>query len=142
MRIKKPEDEPFEIMLIPMIDCMLVIIIFFLVATTLKNKQKELPLQLPDAAAALTVVQPPDVFVIGVDKAGKVFLGGDSFMEPVDTERLHRELRQIAQATPGRRVRIDADRNVRFEEVVRILDLCNFEGLRNVGLRTGNQKGR
>lgn len=142
MRIKKPEDEPFEIMLIPMIDCMLVIIIFFLVATTLKNKQKELPLQLPDASAALTVVQPPDVFVIGVDKSGKIYLGSDSFMEPVDNERLHRELRQIAQTNPDRRIRVDADRNVRFEEVVRVLDSCTFEGLRNIGLHTGNVKER
>lgn len=142
MRVRKPEDEPFEIMLIPMIDCMLVIIIFFLVATTLKNKQQELPLELSDATAALAVVQPPDVFVIGVDKAGKVFLGGDSFMESVDNERLHRELRQLAQATPDRKVRIDADRNVRFEEVVRIVDLCTFEGLRNVGLRTRSERAR
>lgn len=142
MRIKKPEDEPFEIMLIPMIDCMLVIIIFFLVATTLKNKQQELPLQLPDASAALTVVQPPDVFVIGVDKSGKIYLGSDSFMEPVDNERLHRELRQIAQSNPDRRIRVDADRNVRFEEVVRVLDTCTFEGLRNIGLHTGNVKER
>ena len=142
MRVRKPEDEPFEIMLIPMIDCMLVIIIFFLVATTLKNKQKELPLELPDASAALTVVQAPDVFVIGVDKSGKVLLGSDSFMEPVDNERLHRELRQVAQATPNRKVRIDADRNVRFEEVVRVVDLCTFEGLRNVGLHTRGEQAR
>jgi biopolymer transport protein ExbD len=142
MRVRKPEDEPFEIMLIPMIDCMLVIIIFFLVATTLKNKQQELPLELPDAGVALTVVQPPDVFVIGVDKAGKVFIGGDNFMEPADNERLHRELRQLAQTSPQRKVRIDADRNVRFEEVARIVDLCTFEGLRNVGLHTRSERAR
>lgn len=142
MRVRKPEDEPFEIMLIPMIDCMLVIIIFFLVATTLKNKQPELPVQLPDARAALTVVQPPDVFVIGVDKAGQIFLGNDNFIEPADNERLHRELRQLAQATPERKIRIDADRNVRFEEVARVIDLCSFEGLRNVGIHTRGEKAR
>ena len=142
MRVRKSEDEPFEIMLIPMIDCMLVIIIFFLVATTLKNKQKELPLEMPEATAALTVVQPPDVFVIGVNKTGQVFLGGDSFIEPVDNERLHRELRQLAQSSPDRKVRVDADRNARFEDVVRIVDLCAFEGLRNVGLRTRGERAR
>lgn len=142
MRVRKPEDEPFEIMLIPMIDCMLVIIIFFLVATTLKNKQRELPLELPDASAALTVVQLPDVFIIGVDKSGKVYLGGDTRIEAVDTERLHRELRLVAKATPNRRVRIDADRNARFEDVVRVVDLCTFEGLRSVSLHTRSEKAR
>ena len=142
MRIRKPEEEPFEIMLIPMIDCLLVIIIFFLVATTLKNKQLELPVRLPDARAALTVVQPPDVFIIGVDKAGKVYLGNDNFMEAADNERLHRELRQLAQTNPGRQIRIDADRNVRFEEVARVMDLCAFEGLRNLGVHTRGERAR
>ena len=143
MRIHKTEDEPFEIMLIPMIDCMLVIIIFFLVATTLKNKQKELPLELADASSALTVVQLPDVLVIGVDKLGKVYLGGESSIEPVDNERLHQQLRQAAQANPNRKVRVDADRDAPFQHVVRVVDLCAFEGLRNVGLHTrGEEKGK
>lgn len=142
MRIHKSEDEPFEIMLIPMIDCMLVIIIFFLVATTLKNKQKELPLNLADAGSALTVVQLPDVLVIGVDKLGKVYLGGDASIEPVDNERLHQQLRQAAQTNPNRKVRIDADRETRFLDVVRVVDLCAFEGLRNVGLHTRDENAR
>lgn len=142
MRIRKSEDEPFEIMLIPMIDCMLVIIIFFLVATTLKNKQKELPLQLADAGSALTVVQVPDVLVIGVDKLGKVYLGGDGAIEPADNERLHQQLRQAAQADPGRKIRIDADRDARFLDVVRVVDLCAFEGLHNVGLHTRSENAR
>lgn len=136
MRIRKAEDEPFEIMLIPMIDCMLVIIIFFLVATTLKNKHKELPLKLPDASSALTVVQTPDVLVIGVDKHGRFYLGGDSGIAAVDNEQLHQQLRQAAQGNPDRKVRIDADRDARYLDVVRVLDLCGFEGLRNVGLHT------
>ena len=142
MRIHKTEDEPFEIMLIPMIDCMLVIIIFFLVATTLKNKQKELPLQLADAGSALTVVQVPDVLIIGIDKAGKVYLGGENSIEPVDNKRLHQQLRQAAQQNPDRKIRIDADRDARFLDVVRVVDLCAFEGLQNVGLHTRGENPR
>jgi biopolymer transport protein ExbD len=136
MRVKKPEEEPFEIMLIPMIDCMLVIIIFFLVATTLKNRAKELPLELPESAAAQSVEQPPDVFIIGVDKLGRPYLSTGDLIEPVDIERLHQRIREVAQANPNRRVRIDGDRNARFEDIIHIVDLCQFEGLKNVGLHT------
>jgi biopolymer transport protein ExbD len=136
MRVKKPEEEPFEIMLIPMIDCMLVIIIFFLVATTLKSHERELPLDLPAASAALSIEQPPDLFIIGVDKAGVPYLSNGEFIEPVDTERLHQRLREVAAADPNRRVRIDGDRGTRYEDIVRIVDLCQFEGLKNVGLHT------
>jgi len=136
MRTKKPEEEPFEIMLIPMIDCMLVIIIFFLVATTLKNRAKELPLELPESAAAISVEQPPDLFIIGVDKEGRVYLGSEERVEPIDTERLHQRIRDAAKRNPNQRVRIDGDRNTRFEDIIHIVDLCQFEGLRNVGLHT------
>jgi len=148
MRIRKPEDEPFEINLIPMIDCMLVIIIFFLVATTLKQKQSdqdkdekkatpELAVVLPDSLAEALTASPPDVFVIGVDRAGRVFLPRIDPSAPVENARLHQELRRLARTLgPEGKVRIDADRGARFEDVVRILDLCAFEGLRHVGFHT------
>jgi biopolymer transport protein ExbD len=139
MRVKKPDEEPFEIMLIPMIDCMLVIIIFFLVATTLKTREKELPLELPTAAGALSVEQPPDLFIIGIDKTGTTYLSAGGAMEPVDTERLHQRMREVARANPNQRVRIDGDRATRFDDIVRIVDLCAFEGFKNVGLHTRSQ---
>lgn len=141
MRTRKPEEEPFEIMLIPMIDCMLVIIIFFLVATTLKNREKELPLELPEAAASSNLEQPPDILIIGVDKEGRTFLGSGERVEPVDTERLHQRIREAARLNPAQRVRIDGDRNTRFEDIIHVIDLCQFEGLKNVGLHTHKNSG-
>lgn len=140
MKVKKPEEEPFEIMLIPMIDCMLVLIIFFLVATTLKMTEKELPVDLPSAAGAMVAEPVPDLLVIGVDREGRPYLASDGIVEPVDTERLHQRLREAARVNPERRVRIDGDRNARFEDVVRVMDLCQFEGLRNVGLHTQGER--
>ncbi|MEA3209992.1 MAG: biopolymer transport protein ExbD [Chthoniobacter sp.] len=142
MRVKKTPEESFEINLIPMIDCMLVIIIFFLVATTMKNREKELPLDLPEANAALQVEQPPDLFIIGVDRAGVPYLSTGDFIESVDTERLHQRVREVAAADPSRRVRIDGDRATRFEDIIRVVDLCQFEGLKNVGLHTKSNPGR
>jgi len=142
MRVKKPEEEPFEIMLIPMIDCMLVIIIFFLVATTLKNRAKELPVDLPPALAAQSIEQPPDLFIIGVDKAGQPYISTGDLIERVDLERLHQRIREVAGTNPGQKVRIDGDRDTRFEDIIHIVDLCQFEGLKNVGLHTRSEAGR
>ena len=136
MKIKRKPDEPFEIMLIPMIDCMLVIIIFFLVATTLKSHEKEIPMELPASSGAISVEQPPDIFIIAVDRTGQPYLNVGAGMEPVDTERLHQRLREVAQVNPNIRVRIDGDRATPFEDIIQVLDLCEFEGLRNVGLHT------
>ncbi len=136
MRVKKPEDEPFEIMLIPMIDCMLVIIIFFLVATTMKQHEKQLPINLPVSAAALTIEKPPSFFAIGLDRQGRAYISTGDHAEQVDNERLHARIREAARANPSQRIRIDGDRDTRFEDIVRVIDLCQFEGLRNIGLHT------
>lgn len=136
MRVKKPEDEPFEIMLIPMIDCMLVIIIFFLVATTMKQREKQLPINLPGSAAALSIEKAPNIFAIGLDRQGRAYISTGDRVEQVDNERLHARIREVARANPQQRIRIDGDRDARFEDIVRIMDLCQFEGLRNVGLHT------
>ncbi|MFT3785487.1 MAG: biopolymer transporter ExbD [Tepidisphaeraceae bacterium] len=136
MRLKKREEEPFEIMLIPMIDVMLVIIIFFLVATTLKAHEKEIPLDLPVAAGALSVEQPADLFIIAVDRRGQPYLNLGAGLEPVNNERLHQRVREVARVNPNQRVRIDGDRATRFEDMIRVVDLCAFEGLHNVGLHT------
>jgi biopolymer transport protein ExbD len=139
MRVKKSEDEPFEIMLIPMIDCMLVIIIFFLVATTLKNRARELPVALPPSLAARNVEQPPDIFIIGVDRAGRPYLNTGDLIAPVDLGQLQQRIREVARANPNQQVRIDGDRNARFEDIIHVVDLCQFEGLKNVGLHTSSE---
>jgi biopolymer transport protein ExbD len=142
MRVKKIEEDPIEIPLIPMIDCMLVIIIFFLVATTMKNAEKELPLELPQSDAAVSIEQKPDLVVVGVDRDGHTYFGNNDRIEPVDNERLHQYLREVAQRNPNQRLRIDGDRDTRYEDIIHVVDLCQFEGLKNIGLHTKKERGK
>ena len=136
MRLKKPMEESFEIPLIPMIDCMLVIIIFFLVATTLKKTEKELPMELPQSAAAVDTDQTDNPLIIGVDLKGQKYFG----TEPVTTDLLYQKLALAAQANPNQRVRVDADQAVPYAYVIELVELCQFQGLKNVGLHTAKTK--
>jgi biopolymer transport protein ExbD len=136
MRIrKKHADQDFEIPLIPMIDCLFVLLVFFLVATTLKKTEKELPINLPLSGAAIDAEQKEDVLVLSVDSKGQKFFGS----EPVTTELMHQRLTAAALADPNRRVRLDADVSTPYIAVVELIELCEFNNLRNVGFRTKNQ---
>ena len=136
MRIrKKHADQDFEIPLIPMIDCLFVLLVFFLVATTLKKTEKELPINLPLSGAAIDAEQKEDVLVLSVDSKGQKFFGS----EPVTTELMHQRLTAAALADPNRRVRLDADVSTPYVAVVELIELCEFNNLRNVGFRTKNQ---
>ena len=131
---KKHADQDFEIPLIPMIDCLFVLLVFFLVATTLKKTEKELPITLPVSGAALDAEQKEDMLILAVDSKGQKYFGS----EPVTTELMHQRLTAAALATPGRRVRLDADVNTPYVAVVELIELCEFNNLLNVGFRTRN----
>ncbi len=132
MKIKNDHEENFELPLVPMIDMMLVLLIFFMVATTLKVMQPEIPVQLPDSAAAISVKQEPKVLVIGLDQSGQKYLNGVL----TTTEELRARLKEAGATDATQPVRLDVDRGVSFDRVIEILDLCQFEGLKNIGFHT------
>jgi len=132
VRIKQEEDEAFEIPLIPMIDCMLVIIIYFLVSTTMKKMEKELPIELPPSSASVMKEEEPKLIILGLDKTGNKYFNA----LPVTTALFHERLAAAAKQSPAPRVRIDADRDARYEDVIELVALCQFQGLNNVGLHT------
>ncbi|MEA3187709.1 MAG: biopolymer transport protein ExbD [Chthoniobacter sp.] len=129
------EDEPFEINLIPMIDCMLILLIFFMVATTVKHSEKELPIELPQADASINKQVDENLLVVALDRAGQKYVRA----QPVTTEMLHQTLREAGEANPNQRVRLDADRQTKYEDIVEVIELCQFHGLRNVGLHTRSE---
>jgi biopolymer transport protein ExbD len=73
--------------------------------------------------------------VIRVDRAGTILIQGAA----LSTEALHERLRDEAQRQPGRPVRIEGDGRVPYQSIVRVLDLCQFEGLTNIAMLTRRQ---
>lgn len=131
MNIDLTDDDVMDVPMAPLIDCVFLLLIFFLVATTLKKLDRELPLELPESAAAAGVPRSDDLLVISLDAEGSPFLDG----APISTGMLHERLRQAAGRHPGPKVRIDGDRAAPLESIVQVLDLCSFEGLKDVRIR-------
>lgn len=132
MRLRYEEDEAIEVQMAPLIDCVFLLLIFFLVATTLKKIEKELPVELPESQAALEVQVQEDLFTIGLDAAGQTYIKA----EKVSLSMLRQQLQQAAAQDKTQRVRIDTDRATPAQYIVHVLDLCQFEGLTNVGIHT------
>jgi biopolymer transport protein ExbD len=138
MRIDLGHDEAPEIGLIPLIDCIFFLLMFFMVATSFKQDkpekpQKELPVVLPAAQASLDVARAaPAPLVLAVDHKGRVYVGD----ERVTVQGLHDVLKREAARDPQRRIRIDGDEQVPYQHIVRVLDLCQFEGFTNISLHT------
>jgi biopolymer transport protein ExbD len=138
MRINLGDDEQPEISLIALIDCIFFLLMFFMVATSFKQPQgekpqKELPVTLPAAQMSLERVGAGALpLSIGVDKSGKLYVDGDK----VSVQGLHERLKQEAASRPGRPIRIDGDELARYQDIVHVLDLCQFEGFTQISMHT------
>ncbi len=132
-----PEDEP-EIGLIALIDCIFFLLMFFMVATSFKQpetdrKTKDLPITLPVSTATLVAGEAaPDPLVITLDAQGAVSIDG----RRLTLGQLHERLRAEGQRQPAPPIRIDGDRRAAYQHLVQVIDLAQFEGLRQVSLRT------
>lgn len=129
MRRRRDDSDDITVDMTPMIDCVFLLLIFFLVATTLKKLDRELPVELPDATMAVEAKVDSNTLVVGLDAQGQIYMDA----EPVTIEAFHAALQTASQANPDTRVRIDADSETPYRDIVHVMDQCLFWDLRNIG---------
>lgn len=89
------EDEP-ELNISSMIDICFLLLIYFLVTTTLKKKEMDLQMALPSAAPT---DEQPDIqpMFIKIDVNGSIYINSGPAQEILDTDAGSRQLPQLAQ---------------------------------------------
>ncbi|MEO5565750.1 MAG: biopolymer transporter ExbD [Luteimonas sp.] len=134
MRIRdfRADDTP-EISLIPLIDVVLVLIIFFVVTTTFESRSV-LKLQLPRADATANA---PDKNALDllVNAEGRYFVGDREALR-TDVESLKRTIGEVAGANRDRTVMLRADARTPHQAVVTALDALGQLGFRNISIGT------
>ena len=127
------EKEPLEINLVPMIDVMLVILIFLMVTTTY-SKYTELQINLPSAQAERQSDRPNEVTVL-VSAQGQYVVN----KTPVpfkNVEQLSEELRRAGAALKEPVVIITADANATHQAVIRVMEAARLAGLSQITFTT------
>jgi biopolymer transport protein TolR len=121
-----------EINVVPYIDVMLVLLIIFMVAAPLINPGQ---IDLPQAAQKLGPAVAP--LEVRVRANGDIALvdrtrSGDELR--VNRAQLVTLVREAQKAHPEQAVVIAGDRSVRYEEVLKVLDLLQQSQVKRVGL--------
>jgi biopolymer transport protein ExbD len=133
MRIKMPDSETgIHLDFVPMVDTLFNLLIFFLLATTIKQAEREMQIALPHAAAATPISIAMREFVINVDEQGRIFLVG----RQVTGEELDKLVRDAVAANPEQKVTVRGDRNTAYSNVVTVLDICKNAGIQEPYLDT------
>ena len=124
-----------EISMSPLIDCVFLLLIFFLVSSMTNVKSREIPVDLPASEAAVKLRPSDNQSVVGLDAEGRFYWNG----QPCTTNFLLEQLRVLCIADPGRRIRIDMDRNTPFGRFAEVMDACHFYNLGNIGISANEQ---
>jgi biopolymer transport protein ExbD len=108
--------------LTPLIDVVFLLLIFFLVATRFAQDDRELPVQLPSASSSVPMTMEPSELVINIDANGQYVILG----EQMQIDRVETVLRKAIADNPiNQLVIIRGDKNVAFQAVVAVMDLCS-----------------
>jgi len=140
MRIQdfRQDDSP-EINLIPLIDVLLCLLIFFVVTTTF-DARSVLKLELPRADGQPSEAQSKALSVL-VNAQGRYFVGDREVLR-TDLESLKESLRDVAGTDRERAVLLRADARTPHQAVVTALDALGQLGFRRVAIATAPETGK
>ena len=139
MRIRdhRADDEP-EINLVPMIDVILCLIIFFVVTTTFDSRSV-LKLQLPQATGEPAEAQAKTLTLL-VNAEGRYFVDDREALR-TDVESLKQTLRDVAGDDRERPVLLRADARTPHQAVVTALDALGQVGFARISIATAPESG-
>lgn len=125
MLIKSDEsDTSTHVDFVPMVDVLFNLLIFFLLATSLKQAEREMHIALPAARAPGPISAALREIVINVDAEGRAVVAGKT----VSPEELKQMIETAVSANAEQKVSIRGDRRAPYEHIVAVLDICKGAG--------------
>jgi len=129
--------EALEINLVPMIDVMLVILIFLMITTTY-SKYTELQINLPSAQAERQLQRPNEISIL-VNAQGQYVVNRNA-VPFRSVEQLAGELRRASAQMQEPIVVISADANATHQSVIRVMEASRLAGLAQITFTTQSNK--
>lgn len=135
MKLPRKTRKKARIEIIPMIDTMFFLLVFFMVATLSMTIQKGLQVNLPHAATAREDVYQTVTFTI--TKEGKLYFNKD---EAASVRDAVGRLKNLWENNAPPSVIINADRSVEHGQVIELMDAVRGAGIIKIAVAVRPQK--
>ncbi len=138
MKIRRATEIPLKIDMTPMIDAVFLLLIFFMVTTTLHRQEADISFALPGVAQQDEPVEIPDEQIIEIYGDGVVMLNGLQYDPPgvPDMPELVETLTRFKATADANKVEamitIAPDADVKHQRVVDVLNACAAAKIANV----------
>ena len=116
------------VIIVSLIDILAILLIFFIVTSTFKKNLPQLKIALPESKAATAAEKNEVPFILEVQDETTLQLDG----KPVTLDGLAAALRETNASAPDRGIALQADEDVPFRVIVRIIDALRDAGIRNL----------
>lgn len=134
-RNAKPEVFGFQIA--PMVDILLVLLVFFIVTWNFSLSEKELDVKIPTASNAKETDQYVGQVVVNVKTDGSIVFN----RQPILAGDLIEKLKALAKLYPDQAVILRGDQNTNYKYIVNVLDICRQANIWNVAFATAGATG-
>ena len=128
----KEADTGITIEMTPMIDMVFLLLIFFLVATTFQQTEREMQIALPIASSSEPISALLQELVINVDLDGNMIVGGRT----LEADALREMVDSAVANNPEQKVTIRGDKGTAYANIVSVLDICKGAGIQEPYLDT------
>ena len=119
MRISEDQETPLQINIVPMIDVIFSILVFFIVSTLYLTRSEGLPVNLPTAETTQPLRQTQINVTISAN--GQIALN----RKLIKLQNLENAVRSIVKPNAESVVVLNADEKVAYGQVVRVMDRLN-----------------
>jgi biopolymer transport protein ExbD len=130
-KVKARRSAP-QLALTSMLDVIFLLLCFFVTVSVFSQWESEISIQLPSATTAQQPERLPGEIIVNLSDTGAVTINGR--VMPLD--ELKERLSKISKFYPGQPVIIRADRDTKYDHLVKVIDTCRAADVWNFSLAT------
>ena len=134
--VRKNRSKAPQLALTSMLDVIFLLLCFFVTVSVFSQWENEISIKLPDAKTSEEPDRLPGEIVVNLSKDGTVTVNGQVWTLP----DLQTRLAKVSKYYPGQPVIIRADKEVRYETLVGLIDACRAADVWNFSLATDGEK--
>ena len=126
MKFHRPRRTPPLITIVPLIDILTILLIFFIATTVFKSQQAQVVIELPSVKTAVAKANEAAPAILAINKEGDVFLDG----EPLALSAVGAAYKKLEEA--HRPLALKADEKASYGRVLEVLDALRLAGASNL----------
>jgi biopolymer transport protein ExbD len=132
MKFQRRDPEPAGMQLAPMIDIVFLLLIFFIVTWQFSREEMDLKIAVPTSEEGADPQRVLGEIIVNVRADGTVSVWGQQKTHA----QLSETLKEIATQHKNQPVRLRGDATTEFQEIVKVMDVCQRAGIWNISFAT------